>query len=100
MCSQRFLLTFGEALVGDACMLSDLRHRASACCCTGSTLLRHATETWVAALASAPMVLMYPLFLVIFGRSAWTIIMMGFVAGAAAGDPEDPRRPVRHAARC
>ena len=26
------------------------------------------------------MVLMYPLFRVIFGRSAWTIIMMGFVA--------------------
>jgi NitT/TauT family transport system permease protein len=26
-------------------------------------------------------VLMYPLFLVIFGRSAWTIIMMGFVSG-------------------
>src|SRR5260370_33097917 len=24
---------------------------------------------------------MYPLFLVIFGRSAWTIIMMGFAAG-------------------
>ena len=44
-------------------------------------LLRRATETWVAASASAPVVLMYPLFLVIFGRSAWTIIMMGFVAG-------------------
>jgi ABC-type nitrate/sulfonate/bicarbonate transport system permease component len=44
-------------------------------------LWRRATETWVAALASAPTVLMYPLFLVIFGRSAWTIIMMGFVAG-------------------
>ena len=44
-------------------------------------LLRAATETWVAAMASAPTVLMYPLFLVIFGRSAWTIIMMGFVAG-------------------
>jgi NitT/TauT family transport system permease protein len=44
-------------------------------------ILRRATETWVAALASAPTVLMYPLFLVIFGRSAWTIIMMGFVAG-------------------
>ena len=29
---------------------------------------------------SAPVVLMYPLFLVIFGRNAWTIIMMGFVA--------------------
>jgi NitT/TauT family transport system permease protein len=43
-------------------------------------LLQMACETWVAALASAPVVLMYPLFLVIFGRSAWTIIMIGFVA--------------------
>ncbi|MEI7878480.1 MAG: ABC transporter permease subunit [Planctomycetota bacterium] len=43
-------------------------------------LLQQACETWVAAMASAPTVLMYPLFLVIFGRSAWTIIMMGFVA--------------------
>ena len=43
-------------------------------------LLRDATETWVAAMASAPTVLMYPLFLVIFGRSAWTIIMIAFVA--------------------
>lgn len=47
-------------------------------------LLRDATETWVAALASAPTVLMYPLFLVIFGRSERTIIMMGFVAGLPA----------------
>ena len=47
-------------------------------------LLRAATETWVAALASAPTVLMYPLFLVIFGRSERTIIMMGFVAGLPA----------------
>jgi ABC-type nitrate/sulfonate/bicarbonate transport system permease component len=46
-------------------------------------LLRRATETWIAALASAPTVLMYPLFLVIFGRSALTIVMMGFVAGLA-----------------
>jgi NitT/TauT family transport system permease protein len=44
-------------------------------------LLRRATETWVAALASAPIVLMYPLFLVVFGRSAATIIAIGFVAG-------------------
>jgi ABC-type nitrate/sulfonate/bicarbonate transport system permease component len=43
-------------------------------------LLRDATETWVAAMASAPTVLMYPLFLVIFGRSAWTIIMIAFVS--------------------
>jgi len=43
-------------------------------------LLQQACETWVAAMASAPIVLMYPLFMVIFGRSAWTIIMMGFVS--------------------
>jgi len=47
-------------------------------------LVRDATETWVAAMASAPTVLMYPLFLVIFGRSETTIIMMGFVAGLPA----------------
>jgi NitT/TauT family transport system permease protein len=46
-------------------------------------LLRLACETWVAAMASAPIVLMYPLFLVIFGRSETTLIMMGFVAGLA-----------------
>jgi len=44
-------------------------------------LLRAACETWVAALAAAPIVLMYPLFLVIFGRNATTIVMIGFAAG-------------------
>jgi NitT/TauT family transport system permease protein len=46
-------------------------------------LLRRACETWVAAFAAAPVVLAYPLFLVIFGRSPRTIIMIGFVAGLA-----------------
>jgi NitT/TauT family transport system permease protein len=46
-------------------------------------LLRLATETWVAAFAAAPTVLIYPLFLVIFGRTATTIVMMAFVAGLA-----------------
>jgi ABC-type nitrate/sulfonate/bicarbonate transport system permease component len=46
-------------------------------------ILRAACETWVAALAAAPIVLMYPLFLVIFGRSATTIVMIGFAAGLA-----------------
>jgi ABC-type nitrate/sulfonate/bicarbonate transport system permease component len=45
--------------------------------------LRLACETWVGALAAAPVVLMYPLFLVIFGRSATTIVMIGFAAGLA-----------------
>ena len=46
-------------------------------------LLRRACETWGGALAAAPVVLMYPLFLVIFGRSATTIVMIGFAAGLA-----------------
>ena len=46
-------------------------------------ILRLATETWVAAFAAAPTVLVYPLFLVIFGRNATTIIIMGFIAGLA-----------------
>jgi NitT/TauT family transport system permease protein len=77
----RFLLTAGEALAADLLLtvvgvgLGALLHRFM--------LLRAATETWVAALAAAPFVLMYPLFLVIFGRNATTIIMIGFVAGLA-----------------
>ena len=47
-------------------------------------LLRLACETWVASLAAAPIVLMYPLFLVIFGRSAATIVAIGFAAGLPA----------------
>jgi NitT/TauT family transport system permease protein len=76
---ERFALTFKEcfyagaliAVVGTA--VGTLLYRFA--------LLRRATETWVAAAASAPTVLMYPLFLVIFGRSALTIVMMAFVAG-------------------
>jgi NitT/TauT family transport system permease protein len=77
----RFMLTLGEAsaagilvaIVGIS--IGALLHRFD--------LLREATETWVAAAASAPTVLLYPLFLVIFGRNTATIIAMGFVAGLA-----------------
>jgi ABC-type nitrate/sulfonate/bicarbonate transport system permease component len=75
----RFRLTFLEALAAGAMitvvgvLIGLLLYRVA--------ILRQATETWVAALASAPTVLMYPLFLVIFGRSATTIVMMGFVSG-------------------
>ena len=74
----RFLLTTIEALTASVMLtvagisLGVLLHRMQ--------LVRLATETWIAAMASAPLVLMYPLFLVIFGRSMWTIIMIGFVA--------------------
>jgi len=74
----RFLLTAGECLTAGVMITvfgiagGVLMHRFK--------LLQQACETWVAAMASAPIVLMYPLFLVIFGRNAWTIIMMGFFA--------------------
>jgi ABC-type nitrate/sulfonate/bicarbonate transport system permease component len=74
----RFVLTLTECLTAGVMLTvfgvagGVLMHRFK--------LLQQACETWVAAMASAPIVLMYPLFLVIFGRSAWTIIMMGFIA--------------------
>ncbi len=77
--ADRFRLTFFESFAAGAMitvvgvLLGLLLYRVA--------LLRRATETWIAALAAAPTVLLYPLFLVIFGRSASTIIMMGFVAG-------------------
>ncbi|MDB5593406.1 MAG: NitT/TauT family transport system permease protein [Hyphomicrobiales bacterium] len=46
-------------------------------------LWRRALEDWVAALAAAPIVLAFPLFLVIFGRSPTTIIVMAFFHGLA-----------------
>lgn len=48
-----------------------------------SRVLRRAFESWVGAFAAAPVVLAYPLFLVTFGRSAMTIIAIGFAAGLA-----------------
>jgi NitT/TauT family transport system permease protein len=75
----RFRLTFLESLAAGA--LITVVGAAFGILLYRVELLRQACETWVAALASAPTVLMYPLFLVIFGRSATTIIMMGFVAG-------------------
>jgi NitT/TauT family transport system permease protein len=75
---RRFLLTLGECLTAGVMLTvfgiagGVLMHRIR--------LLQQACETWVAAMAAAPLVLAYPLFMVIFGRNAWTIIMMGFFA--------------------
>jgi NitT/TauT family transport system permease protein len=77
----RFLLTAWECLAAGVLLtvfgvaIGVLLHRVP--------LFRLAYETWVAAFASAPLVLAYPLFLVIFGRSTLTIIMMAFIAGLA-----------------
>src|SRR4030088_3146898 len=77
----RFLLTVGEAF--SASILVALFGIAGGVLLYQVRLLRAATETWVAAMAAAPLVLIYPLYLVIFGRSAVTIVMMGFTAGIA-----------------
>ena len=78
---ERFMLTAGEAL--SAGLLITLVGVPIGLLLRRWTLLRKATETWVAAFAAAPIVLAYPLFLVIFGRSALTIVMIGFAAGLA-----------------
>ena len=78
---QRFVLTAGEAF--SASVLVTIVGVAGGIVLHRYNLLRLATETWVAAIAAAPLVLMYPLYLVIFGRSALTIVMMGFTAGIA-----------------
>ncbi len=45
-------------------------------------VLGEAYEGWLAAAFSAPLVLLYPLFLVILGRTYFTLIVMGCIPGA------------------
>ena len=74
----RFFFTAGECLA--AGVMVTICGVAIGVVMQRFNLLQRACETWVAAFASAPLVLTYPLFMVIFGRNAWTIIMMGFLA--------------------
>ena len=77
----RFLTTAGEAaaagflLAAVGIPLGVLLYRWRTVCA--------AVESWVGAMAAAPLVLIYPLFLVIFGRNALTIVAIGFAAGLA-----------------
>jgi len=75
----RFLITAWECLAAGA--LLTVFGVAAGIAFHQARLLRLACENWVAAMASAPLVLAYPLFLVLFGRSALTIIMMSFLVG-------------------
>lgn len=43
-------------------------------------LMRRSFEPWVAVLAAAPLVLAYPLFLVLFGRSSATVVVIAFAS--------------------
>ncbi|TQI65346.1 NitT/TauT family transport system permease protein [Bosea sp. AK1] len=77
----RFLVTAGETLAAGLLILvvgipiGLLLYRF--------TRLRMAFEPWLAGWAAAPLVLAYPLFLVLFGRSSLTIIVIGFASGVA-----------------
>ncbi len=79
---RRFASTFLEAFaaailaVAVGVPLGLLLHR--------SRLASRAFEPWVAALAAAPLVLLYPLFLVLVGRNLVTIVLMGAIAGLPA----------------
>ncbi len=79
---RRFASTFGEAFaaaflaVAVGVPLGLLLHR--------SRLASRAFEPWVAAIAAAPLVLLYPLFLVLVGRNLVTIVLMGAIAGLPA----------------
>jgi NitT/TauT family transport system permease protein len=75
----RFLLTAWESFA--ASVLLTLFGVAIGALLHHVRLFRLACENWVAAMASAPLVLAYPLFLVLFGRSALTIIMLAFLSG-------------------
>jgi len=47
-----------------------------------SRLAGRAYTDWLGAIAAAPLVLLYPVFLVVIGRNVWTIIVMGAIVAA------------------
>jgi len=79
--AQVFLLTLGMTFVAAACAIAVgvplglLLARVE--------LLRRSFESWLGAAFSAPLVLLYPLFLVILGRGLGTLIVMGALVGIA-----------------
>jgi NitT/TauT family transport system permease protein len=73
-----FLQTFGETFA--AAVLAALVGIPLGWWLHHSRLASLAYESWVAGIAAAPLVLLYPLFLVAFGRNAVTIVAMGFIS--------------------
>lgn len=75
-----FLLTFGATFAASA--LAALVAIPIGYVLYRCPLLGRAYESWIGALFSAPIVLLYPMFLVMFGRSVMVGIATGFLVGA------------------
>ena len=73
-----FLRTFGEVLAAAA--IGSLLGMIVGWWLHHDRTAGRAFTDWIAATAAAPLVLLFPLFLVLFGRNAATIIAMGAVA--------------------
>jgi len=78
---RRFGVTAAETLAAGA--LAMLVGVAIGTLLYRSPRLRRAFEPWVAVLAAAPLVLAYPLFLVLFGRSSLTVVVIAFASALA-----------------
>ena len=71
------LITFGEALA--ATLIGVLAGIPAGIWLARSPAFGQAYESWLGGLFAAPIVLLYPLFLVVFHRSSATIIIMGAI---------------------
>src|SRR5689334_11476325 len=74
---RRFLRTFAEALISAG--LAVIVGTAIGWWLHAKRWAGLAFESWVASFAAAPLVLLYPLFLVFLGRNIGTIIVMSFL---------------------
>jgi NitT/TauT family transport system permease protein len=71
------LITFGEALA--ATLVGAIVGIPAGVWLARSPAFGRAYETWLGGLFAAPIVLLYPLFLVIFHRTSLTIVIMGSI---------------------
>ena len=78
---RRFAITAGETLA--AGLLATLVGVGLGTVLYRLPRMRRAFEPWVAVLAAAPLVLAYPLFLVLFGRSSLTVVVIAFASALA-----------------
>jgi ABC-type nitrate/sulfonate/bicarbonate transport system permease component len=75
---QRFAATFAETFA--AASLATLVGMVVGWALYRWRIARRAYLSWVVGIAAAPLILVYPLFLVLFGRSMATIVAMSFVS--------------------